>query len=139
MSIQIKANNIWGILITCGDSLALADIFVLGSPKKDTPNTLVKHAVARPPISASAIMPNVDAANSPIELLSPLKPPIYIKSSLTNPLNGGIPDIAREPMRKARLVVGILFIKPPISSKECVPVDFITAPAPMNNNDLNSA
>jgi hypothetical protein len=62
-----------------------------------------------------------------------------ISSLLKKPANGGIPAIARQPIKKAICVTGISFLNPPISFISLLCTIWITAPAPRNNNDLKKA
>ncbi len=59
--------------------------------------------------------------------------------SLTNPFNGGSPEMATAPMRKQKAVVGIGRISPPSSSMFLVPVECSTDPAPRNKRHLKMA
>ena len=94
-----------------------------GSPWKITPTTLVRQARANPPITARLRMADRLAMNTVVRSSgTPRKPPMKTKNSLTKPLNGGRPEMARDPMRKVTAVTFIGLIKPPKASMVRVPV-----------------
>jgi hypothetical protein len=61
-----------------------------------------------------------------------------VSHSETKPFSGGSAEIAAQPSRKVKAVVGIRWISPPRCSISRSPVAVCTAPAPKNSRLLNS-
>ena len=136
---QAPASTSMGTSIAGPFSFTFSAAGVRGSPWKTTPTTFVKQARARPPITARLTMARRLSTKAVLFSATPWNPPRYIKNSLTNPLKGGSPEMAREPMRKVTPVIFMLFKSPPRASMERVPVFRITTPAPMKRSDLKIA
>ncbi len=62
-----------------------------------------------------------------------------ISSLLQKPFSGGTPAIDSEPMAEVAAVSGMRLARPPILSRERVPVDCSIAPAFRKSSDLNRA
>lgn len=122
------------------DSFAFSLSILLGRARNVIPNAFTKHAAARPPVNA-----RLPAERIKIPLIIalwaeiPAKRLWNVSHSLTNPLNGGKPEIAIAPTRKKIAVNGISFMSPPYFSMFRVWVCDITEPAPKNNKDLKTA
>src|SRR3970040_2226852 len=67
------------------------------------------------------------------------KPSARIKNSLKNILNGGVPVIAKIPMRNITPVTGIILIAPLILSMSLVLYFRKKLPAQKNNKDFTTA
>ena len=62
-----------------------------------------------------------------------------ISSFDQKPANGGIPAIAKQPMRKQMLVIGMYLCKPPMYSLKLLPMMTMMAPEQRKSNALNIA
>ena len=81
------------------------------------PNAFTKHAAASPPVNVRQAAPKMKILFINIEEVAiPLKRLWNVSHSLTNPLNGGRPEIATAPTKKNIAVYGISFMSPPYSS-----------------------
>ena len=80
-------------------------------------NAFEKQSTAIVPTNANpAIANKINSTDEKLWIDNPLNIPRYIKNSLINPLKGGSPQIAIEPIRNNTAVFGIDLIKPPKSS-----------------------
>jgi len=92
-----------------------------GTPRKATPQTLVKQMSASTPTSASTAITRADTSTSATRWPTrPLNAAAYTRNSLTNPLNGGKPQIAAEPTMNSAAVTGMRRAMPPIRSRSRV-------------------
>ena len=71
---------------------------LLASPKNIIPEAFEKHTIAIVPTNANEAIDITNVTNKLISLAGiPNNMPAYNKNSLTNPLNGGKPEIATDP------------------------------------------
>ena len=137
---QAIANQLMPTSMERGASWALRDPALRGRARNVIANAFTKQAAAKAPVNASM----EPASGNRIRVKPPVAPnPArrlwYVSHSLTNPFNGGRPEMATAPIRKQKAVTGMGRINPPNSSMFRVPVECSTDPAPRNKRHLKMA
>ena len=95
-----KATRYIGKIFNGFSSTNPSSNFFLGVPRKTIPKAFVKHISAKPPMSTRPkIAKRMKRVNRKWFDNRALNNPVYMKNSDTNPLNGGSPQIASEPIK----------------------------------------
>ena len=116
-SVSNARHPIGKIIDETTSSLTFSACSLLGSPKNAMLNNFVKQRIAIVPTSASPASARIEIISIPrLSTSAPFNIPKYIKNSLINPLNGGKPQIATEPIKQSAAVFGIDFKSPPRTS-----------------------
>lgn len=99
--------------------------FSFGLPKKV--NRTLTYAAVQKAVPIIAIEPIIGLKSAELS---------YISHLLANPFKGGIPTIAAAPIKKAKVVLGMVFASPLSSFKFLVPSSCNTAP-PLGREGLH--
>ena len=123
-----------------GTSRACSAASERGRAKNVTPKAFTKQVTARAPVMARATTAKANRMRMKMSpsMAAPMSP-WYVNHSDTNPLSGGMAEMASDPTRKHRAVTGIRRARPPRTSMLRVPVACSTLPAPRNKSPLNMA